>query len=103
MSKLEETEANFILHVRNRALFDRVKPKQLDDDVQMLVGRIDNTNRWEIQSYIFDKSAFKAKTDVIGWLDRHFRAESRSVLDYGTWTEHRRRVIGAFVEVSKLE
>jgi hypothetical protein len=67
------------------------------------LGRVKGTNRWEIQSYIFDKTRFKDKESVREWLEKHLKSELQLLLDFKAWNELRMRFLKAYLNISRLE
>jgi hypothetical protein len=85
--------------------FDRFRLVDVDKrvpSVKATLGRVKGSNRWEIESYIFEKKLFRSAEQVRTWIQRHVRKEAKSLLDYETFNEQRRRLIRAYLENSLL-
>jgi len=82
---------------------ERSKLKPLVAGVQVMFCRFRGSQRWEIQAFLFDKSVFKSRTDAKAFLDKHFKTEISSLLDYSTFSEKRRRLLNAWMKASELK
>jgi len=89
--------------VQPNTRFDKIKINVLAAGVAVSNGRIRNTQRWEIQAYIFDKKAFKNAEQVRSWLETHLKSSIHTLLDFKTWDEQRRRMVNAFIAIGKVE
>jgi hypothetical protein len=106
MPKLEETETAWRFNMQDPARFDRIlPPKELTKgitSVKVSMGRIRGTMRWEIQSYILEKTRFKAREQVLSFIDSHLKGRIQTLLDFKSWDEWRRRFVNAYVQSSKV-
>lgn len=88
--------------VRDPTDFEKFRVKKLGEGVKITFGKIKNSKRWEIQNYLFEKQAFKTQEQVRKWLDQHLKDEIQMLLDFNSWNESRRRIINAYVKISKV-
>jgi hypothetical protein len=102
MPGIEEGTTVWRKRVKDPALFDRFRVKELGKGVKITLGRVKGTQRWEIQNYMFDKSQFKTKKQVTDWLNEHLKAEIKTLLDFRSWDEWRRRFVNAYVQISEV-
>lgn len=103
MPGLEEGATVWRYRVQDPDRFDKVRVKELGKGVKITLGRIKGSGRWEIQNYMFEKTAFKTREEVRKWLDSHLKSEIQSVLDFKAFDEWRRRFVNAYVNISKVE
>jgi hypothetical protein len=104
MPGLEEGKTVWRYRVQNPGKFDKMKVKEIGSGgVKITVGRVRGTNRWEIQNYMFEKERFKTAEQVRKWLDEHLKAQIRTLLDFKAWTEYKRRVVNAYVQISNVQ
>ena|GEM_PF-743781 len=82
--------------------FDKMHAKPLEKGVQVIMGRVKNTERWEIQGFNFLKGTFEKPEDCCVWLDSHLRGEIKTCLDFKAWNEYRRRAMNAFLQVAEV-
>jgi hypothetical protein len=82
---------------------ERSKLKPLVAGVQVMFCRFRGSSRWEIQAFLFDKRSFKSRAEAKVFLDRHFKSEISSLLDYSTFNEKRRRLLNAWMKASELK
>jgi len=82
---------------------ERSKLKPLTAGVQVMFCRFRGSSRWEIQAFLFDKAVFKSQQEARAFLDKHFRAEISSLLDYRAFNEKRRRLLNAWMKTSELK
>jgi hypothetical protein len=102
MSGLEEDKTVWRYRVRDPADFEKFRVKELGKGVKITVGKIKNSDRWEIQNYLFEKESFKTREQVRKWLDQHLKGEIQTLLDFKAWDEWRRRFVNAFVKISNV-
>jgi len=104
MPGLEEDKTVWRFRVRDPADFDKFRVKELGNGVKITVGRIKNSQRWEVQNYMFQKTErFKTKEQVRKWLDEHLKAEIKTLLDFKAWNDWRRRFVNAYVQISEVK
>lgn len=103
MSGLEEDKTVWRYQIADQGAFEKMKVKELDRGVRITVGKIEGSERWEIQSYLFEKVQFKAADQVRKWLDSHLKREIQTLLDFRAWNEYRRRVVNAYIQISNVE
>ncbi|MGB8780562.1 MAG: hypothetical protein WCD81_07935 [Candidatus Bathyarchaeia archaeon] len=103
MPGLEEGTTVWRYRVQDRDKLDKMRVKELGKGVKITLGRIKGSQRWEIENYMFEKSAFKTREEVRKWLDSHLKSEIRSFLDFKAFDEWRRRFINAYMQISKIE
>ncbi len=103
MSGLEEDKTVWRYHVQDPGGFEKAKVREIGQGVRITLGKVKGSDRWEIESYLFEKSQFAAAEQVRSWLDSHLKGEIRTLLDFKAWNEYRRRCVNAFVNVSKVE
>ncbi|MGD6810857.1 MAG: hypothetical protein ACQCN3_14260 [Candidatus Bathyarchaeia archaeon] len=82
---------------------ERSKLKPLVAGVQVMFCRFRGSSRWEIQAFFFDKAVFKSRAQAKAFLDRHFKSEISSLLDYSAFNEKRRRLLNAWMKASELK
>jgi hypothetical protein len=102
---LEEGRTAWRYRFQSGEKFDRIRVVDVDKrvpGVKATLGRVRGSNRWEIESYIFEKTQFRSAEQVRTWIQAHVKKESRSLLDYEAFNEQRRRLIRAYVENSLL-
>jgi len=98
-----ETSTSWRLWIHEKTRYDRTRaPEQIARGVAKCYGRIKGSDRWELESFIFDKKAFKDPAAAKLWLEKHLKGEIRSLLDYKAWNEYRRRAVNAYVEISSI-
>lgn len=102
MPGLDERENTFSYRVQDPAKYDRFRVKQITTGVQITYARVKNSDRWEIQNYIFDKKFFKTPESVRSWLQQHLKAQAISLLDRRAWNEYRRRSLQVFAEKATI-
>jgi len=102
MSGLEEDKTVWRYRVRDPADFEKFRVKELGKGVKITVGKIKNSDRWEIQNYLFEKESFRTREQVRKWLDQHLKGEIQTLLDFKAWDEWRRRFVNAFVKISNV-
>ena len=102
MPGIEEGTTVWRYRVADPSRFDRFRVKELGKGVKLTLGRVKGTQRFEIQNYMFDKSKFKTKKQVTDWLDKHLKAEIKTLLDFRSWDEWRRRFVNAYVQISEV-
>jgi len=102
MPGIEEGTTVWRKRVKDPALFDRFRVKELGKGVKITLGRVKGTQRWEIQNWMFNKSRFKTKKQVTDWLNEHLKAEIKTLLDFRSWDEWRRRFVNAYVQISEV-
>ncbi|MCW3996297.1 MAG: hypothetical protein NWE98_09170 [Candidatus Bathyarchaeota archaeon] len=82
---------------------ERSKLKPLTAGVQVMFCRFRGCQRWEIQAFLFDKAVFKNQQEARTFLDKHFKTEISSLLDYRAFNEKRRRLLNAWMKASELK
>jgi hypothetical protein len=102
MPGLEESETVWRYRVQDPDRFERFRVKEITEGVKITVGKIKNSERWEVQNYMFDKKRFKKREQVRKWLDTHLKSEIQTLLDFRAWNEYRRRVVNAYVQISNV-
>jgi hypothetical protein len=102
MPGIDEDKNIWRFRIRDPADFEKFRVKELGHGVKITVGRIKNSQRWEIQNYIFEKERFKTKEQVRKWLDEHLKAEIKTLLDFKAWNDWRRRFVNAYVQISEV-
>jgi len=103
MPGLEEGKTVWRYRVQDPGKFDKIRVKELGKGVKITLGRIKGSDRWEIENYMFEKTAFKTKEEVRKWLDSHLKSEIRSLLDFKAWDEWQRRFVNAYMQISRIE
>jgi hypothetical protein len=102
---VEETPSSWRLRIHEKARYDHTRaPDQVAPGVARCYGRIKCSNRWELESFIFDKKTFKNLQAAKQWLEKYLKGEIQkySMLDSKAWNEYRRRYISAYVEISTV-
>lgn len=102
MPGLEEGETVWRYRVQDPDKFERFRVKEITEGVNITVGKIKNSDRWEVQNYMFDKKRFKKREQVRRWLDTYLKSEIQTLLDFRAWNEYRRRVVNAYVQISNV-
>jgi len=100
---IDEKENTWRVRIVDPSKMDKFRVKQITDGVQITLGRVKGTSRWEVQNYIFDKARFKTKNQVTAWLDKHLKAEIQTLLDFKAWNEWKRRFVNAYMQVSEIK
>jgi hypothetical protein len=77
--------------------------KPITEGVKITLGRVKGTDRWEVQNYIFDKQRFKDAETVRKWLDQHLKSEIQTLLDFRAWNEFRKRMLRAYLAISRVD
>ena len=103
MPGLEESKTVWRYRVRDPAAFEKFRVKELGKGVKITLGKIKNSDRWEIQNYMFEKELFKTREQVRSWLDSHLKGKIQMLLDFKSWDEWRRRFVNAYVKVSEVK
>lgn len=99
---IEEQESTWRVRVVDPASMDKFRVKQVAAGVQVTLGRVRGTSRWEVQNYIFRKAQFKTRSQVTAWLNQHLKGEIRTLLDFRAWDEWRRRFVNAYMQISEV-
>ena len=102
---LEEGRIAWRYRFQSGEKFDRIRVVDVDKrvpSVKATLGRVRGSDRWEIESYMFEKTQFRTAEQVRTWIQAHVKRESRYLLDYEAFNEQRRRLIKAYVENSLL-
>jgi hypothetical protein len=99
---IDETAGTWRYRVQDPGKYERSKVKPLMAGVQVTYAKVKCADRWEIQSYIFDKKVFKTPDSVKQWLDQHLKSQISFLTDFKTWNEYRRRAVNAYVEISEV-
>ena len=102
MPGIEEDKMIWRYRVRDPADFEKFRVKKLGEGVKITLGKIKNSQRWEIQNYLFEKQAFKTQEQVRKWLDQHLKDEIQTLLNFNSWNESRRRIVNAYMQISKV-
>ena len=103
MPGIDETTNTFRYRVQDPDKFDNFRVKPITRGVKITLGRVKGTNRWEIQSYIFDKKRFKDSNSVKNWLEKHLKSELQLLLDFKAWNELRMRFLKAYLDISRID
>jgi hypothetical protein len=103
MPGLDETENTFRYRVQDPEKFDKFRVKPITEGVKITLGRVKGTDRWEVQNYIFDKQRFKDAETVRKWLDQHLKSEIQTLLDFRAWNEFRKRMLRAYLAISRVD
>lgn len=102
MPGLEEAKTVWRYRVADPDKFEKFRVKELGKGVKITVGKVKDSDRWEIQNYMFEKEHFKTRDQVRKWLDNHMKGEIQTLLDFKAWNEYRRRVVNAYVQISDV-
>jgi hypothetical protein len=102
MPGLDEGTTVWRYRVQNPDKFSQFRVKEISDDIKITLGKVKNSNRWEIQNYMFDKERFKTREQVRKWLDTHLKAEIKTLLDFKAWNEYRKRMLQAYLQISHV-
>ncbi|MGA3191993.1 MAG: hypothetical protein ABSD73_05700 [Candidatus Bathyarchaeia archaeon] len=97
----DKTVWRYLVHDPNK--FDKMRVDPIAQGVKTASGRVRGTERWEIQSYLFDKAHFKSSQEVMVWLDSYLKGKIQTLLDHKAWDEWRRRFVNAYMQISKVE
>lgn len=103
MPRIEETASVWRYTVADPAKFGQFRVKDIEGGVKVTLGKVKGTSRWEIQSYLFEKTVFKDAQAMRKWLDRHLKAQIKTLLDFKAWDEWRRRFVNAYMQISNVE
>jgi len=103
MPGIEESTTVWRYRVAEPEKFEKFRVKELTEGVKITLGKVRGSNRWEIQSYLFEKATFKDAPSVRKWLDQHLKAEIKTLLDFKAWDEWRRRFVNAYMQISNVE
>lgn len=104
MPTLTEGEGAFWRYtVADSDKFEKFRVKSIAAGVKITFGKVKGSSRWEVQKYMFDKTAFKTKEQVRKWLDKHLKSQIQTLLDFKAWNEYRRRAMNAYVQISSVE
>ena len=104
MPGLEEGKTVWRYRVQDPGKFDKMRVKDIGSGgVKITLGRVRGTNRWEVQNYMFDKERFKTRQQVRNWLDKYLKSQIKSLLDFKSFDEWRRRAVNAYMQISKVE
>ena len=103
MIAIDEGKNTLRYVVRDPAIMDKFRVIAFGQGVQITLGRIKGSSRWEIQNYIFEKTTFKSIEQITAWLDRHLKSEIRKLLDFRDWDEWKRRFVNAYVQISSVK
>jgi hypothetical protein len=102
MPGLEEAKTVWRYRVQDPDKFEKFRVKELGKGVKITLGKVNHSDRWEIQNYMFDREQFKTREQVRKWLDTHLKSEIRTFLDFKAWNEYRRRAINAYMQISRV-
>jgi fructose 1,6-bisphosphatase len=102
MPGLEEDKNVWRYRIQDPAKFEKFRVKEVGKDVKITLGKVKNSDRWEIQNYMFEKTTFKDKSQVRKWLNLHMKGQIQTLLDFKAWNEYRRRVVNAYVLISDV-
>lgn len=102
MPGLEQAKTVWRYRVADPDKFEKFRVKELGKGVKITVGKVKDSDRWEIQNYMFEKEHFKTRDQVRKWLDNHMKGEIQTLLDFKAWNEYRRRVVNAYVQISDV-
>jgi hypothetical protein len=99
----EETPSSWVLRVHEKARYDRTRaPQMIAPGVARCEGRIRGSDRWELESFIFDKKVFKGPGAAKQWLEKHLKSQISILTDFNAWNERRRRAMNAYLEISEV-
>ena len=99
---LDEKENTWRYRVQDPGKYEKFRVKPITVGIQITYGKVKGSDRWEIQSYIFDKKAFKTPEAVKQWLDKHLKSQISLLTNFAAWNEYRRRCVNAYVEISTV-
>lgn len=102
MPSVLEDKTVWRVRVKAPSLFDRFRVKELGKGVKITVGRVKDTQRWEVQNYMFEKERFKTKKQVTSWLNQHLKSQIGTLLDFKAWNEYRRQIVNVYMEISEV-
>ncbi|MEM2385656.1 MAG: hypothetical protein QXO67_01615 [Candidatus Bathyarchaeia archaeon] len=102
MPGIDEGPTTFRYRVQDPEKFDKFRVKEITTGIKITLGRVKGTDRWEIQNYIFDKERFKTREQVQKWLEQHLKSEIQLLLDFKAWNEYRKRLLQAYLQISKI-
>jgi hypothetical protein len=105
MPGIDEGPTTYRYRIQDPSRFDRFRVKEITTGIKITLGRVKGSDRFEVQNYIFDKKRFKTREQVRKWLDQHLKSnlDPNSALNYGIWTEYKRRMLKAFLQISNVE
>lgn len=104
MPGLEEDKTVWRYRVQDPEKFDKFRVKEIGNGgVKITDARIKGTNRWEIQNYLFDKTRFKTREQVMKWIDKYLKTQIQMLTDFRAWNEYIRRSVNAYMRISKVE
>ena len=82
MPGLEEAKTVWRYRIRDPADFSVFRVKELGKGVKITLGKIKNSQRWEIQNYLFEKESFKTREQVRSWIEGHLKGAIHTLLDF---------------------
>jgi hypothetical protein len=103
MPGLEEGTTVWRYRIADPTKFEKFRVKEITNGVKITLGKVKGSTRWEIQNYMFEKTTFKDARSVRKWLDQHLKAEIKTLLDFKAWSEYRRRLVNAYMQISNVE
>jgi len=103
MPGIEEDSTTWRFRIHDPADFDKFRVKELGKGVKITVGRIKDSQRWEIQNYMFEKERFKTKEQVRNWVEGHLKGAIHTLLDFKSFDEYRRQALNAFVQIASVQ
>jgi len=102
MPGLEEDKTVWRYRIRDPADFEKFRVKELGKGVKITVGKIKNSQRWEIQNYMFEKETFKTREQVRSWIEGHLKGAIHTLLDFKAFDEYRRQALNAYMKISEV-
>ena len=82
MPGIEESKTVWRYHVADPSRFEKFRVKERGKGVKITLGKVRDSDRWEIQNYMFEKAFFPDARSVRRWLDQHLKAEIKTLLDF---------------------
>lgn len=102
MPGLEEATTVWRYRVREPSDFSVFRVKELGKGVKITLGKIKNSQRWEIQNYMFEKETFKTREQVRSWIEGHLKGAIHTLLDFRAFDEYRRQALNAYMKISEV-
>jgi len=102
MPGLDEGVTVWRYRVQDPDKFEKFRVKEITEGVKITLGKVKNSDRWEIQNYMFDKKRFKTREQVLNWLEKHLKSEVKTLLDFKAWNEARKRFLQVWLEISRI-
>jgi hypothetical protein len=64
MPGLEEAKTVWRYRVQDPGKFEKFRVKELGKGVKITLGKVNGSDRWEIQNHMFEKGRFKTREHV---------------------------------------